>query len=202
MYRLKFVIVIFVLILILFFKIIRQVHSIKDDLQENQDFEDEVAPEYIDDEIIEARNALDEQIAARLNGRVNLLNDMCKKIPYVSIPRKLGRGQRPNPSLSFTPSGTAVCTAPRAGSDFMFKTIRNGLSINYVLSSWTHVSPVYIGLNVPESNAKILTIRHPFYRFYSVWNSLFQENNEEGRELLRSYANYVPPKRPTESDHM
>ena len=130
MYRLKFVIVIFVLILILFFKIVRQVHSIKDDLQENQDFEDEVAPEYIDDEILEARDALDEQIAARLNGRINLLNDMCKKIPYVSIPRKLGRGQRPNPSLSFTPTGTAVCTAPRSGSDFMFKTIRNGLSIN------------------------------------------------------------------------
>ena len=139
MYRLKFVVVIFVLILVLFFKIISQVRSINNELQEKPNsVEYDVEPEYAndDDAILEARAQLDEQVAQRITSRLEHLTDMCHKVPFVAIPRKLGRGERPTPAMSFTSKGVGVCTAPRAGSDFMFDVIRNG------------------GLTLPISNSK------------------------------------------------
>ena len=129
MYRLKFVVVIFILILVLLFKVISQVRSIKDELQEKPEpFEYEVEPEYAnDDALVEARAQLDEQVAQRITSRLEHLADMCQKVPFVAIPRKLGRGERPTPAMSFTSKGVGVCSAPRAGSDFMFDAIRNGL---------------------------------------------------------------------------
>lgn len=138
MYRLKFVVVILILILVLFFKIISQVRNIKDELEEKpQTFENDVEPEYVsDDALLEARAQLDEQVAQRITSRLEHLADMCHKVPFVAIPRKLGRGERPTPAMSFTSKGVGVCTAPRAGSDFMFDVIRNG------------------GLTLPISNSK------------------------------------------------
>ena len=93
------------------------------------------------------------------------MKEMCDKIPYLSIPRKIGRGERPNPSMDFTSvlksikyfsdfskilktdkstEGIGVCTSARAGSDFMFSTISQ--------------------LEMPASRTKVLTTRHPFYR--------------------------------------
>ena len=45
---------------------------------------------------------MDEQVGERLSNRLEALKEKCEKVPYVVIPRKIGRGERPNPSLDFT----------------------------------------------------------------------------------------------------
>merc|ERR1712062_106097 len=100
----------------------------------------------------------------------------------MGIPGKIGREVESNPWIKTTAQGVNLCTAARSGADFMFKT--------------------FSAIDFDEPNLKILTVRHPFYRFYSVWNSLFQEGNEQGRGLLRGYANFVPHKRYTQSNHI
>ena len=97
------------------------------------------------------------------------------------IPRQIGKGARPESVISYH-EHVGLCTSARAGVDFIFDTFSK--------------------LYKRPDDSKILTVRHPIFRFYSVWNSLFQEGNAIGRELLRAFSNFVPPQRVVQSDHI
>ena len=120
------------------------------------------------------------RVSARFTTRKDLLSDLCQRVPFTTLPRKLSSKETELETESIVRFQHAkICVSNRSGYGFW---------MNLLQQHYTN-----------SENISILVVRHPFYRLFSTWNNYFVEGNSIGRNLLKSLSNFVPLKRVTET---